>query len=46
MTPPPPHGGKNTSNIVWTHDHQWGSFVKKVIFPLEKLKILKHCQEI
>ena len=26
--------GKNTSNIFWTQDHQWGTFVKKVIFPL------------
>ena len=28
------------SNIFWTQDHQWGTFVKKVIFPLEKMKIL------
>ena len=31
---------KNTSNIFWTQDHQWGTFAKKVIFPLEKLEIL------
>ena len=37
---PPAVSGKNTSNIFWTQEHQWGNFVKKVIFPLEKMKIL------
>ena len=30
--------GKNTSNIFWTQDHQWGTFVKKVIFPPWKVE--------
>ena len=34
------------SNIFWTQDHQWGNFVKKVIFPLEKMKILIHFRKI
>ena len=34
-------GGKNTSNIFWTQDHPWGAFGENLIFPLEKLKILR-----
>ena len=28
-------------NIFWTQDHQWGTFGENMIFPLEKLKILR-----
>ena len=39
--PPPRFSEKNTSNIFWTQDHQWGTFGEDMIFPLEKLKILR-----
>ena len=38
---PPRVSEKNTSNIFWTQDHQWGTFGENMIFPLEKLKILR-----
>ena len=42
--PPPTQrfGGKNTGNIFWTQDHQWGTFVKKLSIHFSPFKSWKY----